>query len=125
MSNTTKSVGETVIDRAESAVAFEAEERAAFNKAVAEGVRLTTFLIKPAMVAEFEAEPWHRVLRAIGKGVEPVTVVRQVREDAMNTLLESAPTQSSDALTNEADRMQREGLRKFIRDTRRLVADQA
>ncbi|MDX3672753.1 hypothetical protein [Streptomyces europaeiscabiei] len=125
MSSTIKSVGETIIDRAESAIAFEAEGRAAFNKAVAKGVRLTTFLIRPAMVAEFEAEPWHRVLLIIGKGTEPVTAVRKVREDATDTLLESAPSQSSDALTNEADRMQREGLRRFIRDTRRLVADQA
>ncbi|GAA2732159.1 hypothetical protein [Streptomyces nogalater] len=120
--NEPQSLAEKITTRAEVALAREADVRADFTASITAGAALTPYILKPVMVAEAEAQPWRQVARAIKRGTDPVAALREAREDATETLLETAPTRSTDGLTNEADHIQREALRKFLRDTRRAIA---
>jgi hypothetical protein len=118
--NEAKTLTEKIIDRAEAVIAREADVRADFTASVTAGTLLTPFNLKPVLVAEAEAKPWHQIAHRIKRGADPVAALREAREEATEELVESAPSRSTDGLLNEMDHIQREALRRFLRDTKRI-----
>lgn len=106
-----------------SALAIRADEdaRKKLSEDALTGLALNSFNIKPALEAQAAALPWRKVARLINRGSTAWGALREVREDATETLLDGRESQSTCAITNDVERAEREALRNFLRQTSRLA----
>jgi hypothetical protein len=80
------------------------------------GRRIETYSIGKALTWAYEAAPWRELL-ALAEDKGMADALDTVRRRATKKLTEDAESTSTSALTNEAGRLEREGLRLFLSRT--------
>jgi hypothetical protein len=119
MATNTTDLGNQLMFAAEAYIDDEDRARKALAKAVTAGITLDSNTLRRALVAQAVALPWRRVAARIEKA-GAARALESVREEYTELLLERSESQSTCAITNETDRMNRDAARDFLRATKRM-----
>ncbi|MEJ8654614.1 hypothetical protein WKI65_42940 [Streptomyces sp. MS1.AVA.3] len=112
-----------ITDSAEHAITRADKQRKQLAESMtADSFHLDTYSLQPVLRAQANALPWRHVRARINTGLTPIEALRDVRAEQTRRLLGTSESQSTDALVNETERMEREAARNFLRDTERLAA---
>ncbi|MEJ8654845.1 hypothetical protein WKI65_44110 [Streptomyces sp. MS1.AVA.3] len=119
---TTETITAEIIDTAERSIARADTKRKELAELMAaDFFHLDTYSLRPVLGLQATALPWRHVLARIQTGLTPTEALRDVRAEQTRQLLSMSESQSTDALVNETERMQREAARNFLRDTEYLA----
>lgn len=97
------------------------EERGRLGEQLKTDHALNPFVLRPVLKVQADVIPWVRVQSLVSKGTNGYRAMLEVRSHCARTLLNYAEASGSDMLVAEIDRMEREGMRRFLKMTARFV----
>lgn len=95
--------------------------KAAFVKSQQDGQLLGAFGMRPMLKAQADVIPWMRVQRKVTEGTSIYLATMQIRSELVRALLDYGEASMSDPLAMEIERVERDGMRRFIRATARFT----
>jgi hypothetical protein len=101
------------------------DERDAFVKRVEDGLLVNAFALRPVLKSQGDMLPWGRVQKLLKTGTGLYRATLEVRENCVRTLLGYGEAQSSDLLALDIDRVERDGMRRFVNVTSRFMPQPA
>jgi len=97
------------------------EERGKLAERLKTDHALNPFVLRPVLKVQADVIPWVRVQGLVTKGTNGYKAMMEVRSYCARTLLDYAEASGSDMLVAEIDRMEREGMRRYLKMTARFV----
>lgn len=97
------------------------EAREAFVKRMEEGQLLNPFSLRPVLKAQGDMLPWGRVQQLTRTGTALYPAMLEVRQNCLRALLGYGEAQTSDLIATDLDRIERDGMRRFINATARFI----
>lgn len=97
------------------------EERAKLAERLKTDHALNAFALRPVLRVQADVIPWVRVQSGVSKGIGAYKAMIEVRSYCARTLLDYAEASNADLLVADIDRMEREGMRRFLKVTARFV----
>ncbi|UQA95650.1 hypothetical protein [Streptomyces halobius] len=108
------SIAAAITEHAKSVIAVEGAARARLADRLAGTAEITSFDYAAVMEAAANAAPWKNLLAIAERKGSVRDAVEKVRMQAFRVLVEYRESVSTSAITNEIDRVKREGLRSFL-----------
>lgn len=102
-------------------VAAYREERGKLAERLKTDHALNAFALRPVLKVQADVIPWVRVQSGVNKGIGAYKAMLEVRSYCARTLLDYAEAVNADLLVSDIDRMEREGMRRFLKATARFV----
>lgn len=97
--------------------------RDALSARLSEGLLLNAFAVRPVLRAQGDMLPWARVNRAARDGNLGVyNAMLEVRQMCVQTLLSFGEASSTDLIALDVDRVERDGMRRFVKATARFIS---